>query len=812
MGRLNLRWPPSVPYTSTQFWFDTLVDDPKTGKESSREYGTESSRALDDSGPSSDDPIYKKALAQDEFRLARLTPVSSGSKNYPVHLSFDVFQDDHHPDYDTVSYTWGGEEDDNRRICPIFVGDYWDILFATRNCAAALRYLRPCRESRLVWVDFVCINQGHTQEKAHQVSKMGRIFSRCNRTILWLGDDVVSHDQTDLSSRYPLHKLDVVRSQGELFSTTTEQNTQGLSEPVGLEKLLMRRYFSRVWVIQELILSPRILIPIGNKVFWAGSLTSKQTEKQQNASKAERQWSWESTSAPWFRLMAHGELHDQPWSKIMALTSHAKASDPRDSLYGVLGLSLRELGADQLIPDYSISYQHMIVGMFAHHLVTRRDFSLLHAARCTSLYESGTKWLPSWVPPFEKQDCWEWIAERVLQQPATRTLDESTNEFGIANKYGGLLHIPYSHFEITAGTSTTGRPWHQQASVDLNTGSLCIWTTKLLTIRSDYVSTFEATQPPLGMSLPQPLYKSYLWYPNAMYVTSKDNLVDLVIEGDELHVLDPSVTERDGKPEEPTFVFLRRVSGQAFILIACVQYVHFCCQGVAGFWKTPLPSIQNSLFSSIKVLKDNWDTPLYSFDEDTKNIGLPNVTDMKFRQILPGNKTTALSAIVPIIVGGSSLEQLLQDKVAQSHRARIVDGYIELTYSAADWATAQHLYANNLMDETGFSIHHWHRKLGDDWVELDSAGETGYIVEDGEDVHIRSLKSNAYHLFSWVDEKFRITGIWDFLGLKDPKGSWEELQGAQSLHTLDDAHVYDDEKRLFGRCGLSGNEAQVYIF
>ncbi|GJC82596.1 hypothetical protein ColLi_05434 [Colletotrichum liriopes] len=641
---------------------------------------------------------------------------------------------------------------------------------------------------------------------------MGRIFSRCNRTILWLGDDVVSHDQTDLPSRHPLYELDAVRSQAELFSSTKEPDTQGLSETVGLERLLMRRYFSRVWVIQELILSPRILIPFGNKVFWAGNFTSKQIEKEQNASKRERQWTWESTSAPWFKLMAHGELHDQSWSKIMALTSHSKATDPRDSLYGVLGLSLRELGADKLIPDYSISYQHMIVGMFAHHLVTRRDTSLLHAARCTSLYESGTQSLPSWVPPFGKQDCWEWIAERVSQRPATRALDESTDELGIANKYGGLLYSPYSHFEITAGASTAGRPWHRQASVDLNTGSLRIWTTKLLTIRSDSKSTFEVAQSPLGMSLPEPLYKSHLWYPDAMYVTSEDNLVDLVIEGDELHMLDSGATESNEKREEPTYVFLRRISGQAFILIACVRYVHFCCRGVAGFWKTPLQSIQDSLYLSIKALTDSWDTPLYSFDEDAKNIGLCNVTDMKFRQILPGNETTALSAIVPIIIGGSSLEQILQDRVAKSHRARVVDGYMELTYSPADWTAAKRLYANNLMDEASFSIHHWHRKLGDDWVALDSAGEAGHVAEDGGDVHIRCLQYNADHLLSWVDEKFRIKGIWDFLGLEDPTGSWEELQGAQPLDALNDAHVHADEMKLFGRCGISGNEAQVYMF
>lgn len=49
-----------------------------------------------------------------EFRLACISAMPSKSyTTYPIHLSFEVFEDDHYPDYDTVSYAWGSE-DNNR--------------------------------------------------------------------------------------------------------------------------------------------------------------------------------------------------------------------------------------------------------------------------------------------------------------------------------------------------------------------------------------------------------------------------------------------------------------------------------------------------------------------------------------------------------------------------------------------------------------------------------------------------------------------------------------------------------------------------
>jgi hypothetical protein len=42
-------------------------------------------------------------------------------------------------------------------------------------------------ESRLFWIDQICINQEDETEKGHQVQFMGEIFRRAYNVFAWLG-------------------------------------------------------------------------------------------------------------------------------------------------------------------------------------------------------------------------------------------------------------------------------------------------------------------------------------------------------------------------------------------------------------------------------------------------------------------------------------------------------------------------------------------------------------------------------------------------------------------------------------------------
>ncbi|KAF3053950.1 hypothetical protein E8E11_011957 [Didymella keratinophila] len=101
--------------------------------------------------------------------------------------------------YEALSYCW----DDVSNVVSILV--HFPVAFdedieATteysahqyrimRNLQDALFALRMLEESRIIWVDAVCINQADREEKTLQVTMMNLIYSRAKEVIIWLGED-----------------------------------------------------------------------------------------------------------------------------------------------------------------------------------------------------------------------------------------------------------------------------------------------------------------------------------------------------------------------------------------------------------------------------------------------------------------------------------------------------------------------------------------------------------------------------------------------------------------------------------------------
>lgn len=118
-------------------------------------------------------PLYDNELGKNQFRLLCLDAADDG--NHPIHGSLEEHNDDLCPEYETVSYAWGGQDGDYRRNHPVYLGPYWDVALQTRNCWSMLRCFRPQRGIRVLWVDAICINQRSISERQNQVAKMNFI-------------------------------------------------------------------------------------------------------------------------------------------------------------------------------------------------------------------------------------------------------------------------------------------------------------------------------------------------------------------------------------------------------------------------------------------------------------------------------------------------------------------------------------------------------------------------------------------------------------------------------------------------------------
>ncbi|KAK4220672.1 heterokaryon incompatibility protein-domain-containing protein, partial [Podospora fimiseda] len=349
-GEMNLWWPPTVKYVN----FPEL--EPLTRPE--QNVGTASQAANKE--PCDSNPVYSVPLSENYIRLAVLT--RSADSSFPVHLELETYSLENHPEYETASYNWGGENNDNTRCHPIYIGPYWDVVLQAQNCWNMLRFLRLNRGLRLVWVDAICINQFDNTERAEQVSFMGRIYRQGFQVVVHLGDDIAPVLE---KKRWP---------QRELFLHLDSLEFGGTA-------IMLRRYFTRLWVIQELVLSSRVVIRVGDVDYWTDC--SGFLWLQLNRYNSEGELDIKALHSSWKSYMATGNHFWHDLSDLLRLTRNMACADPRDRVFGLVGLiSPSEQTFD---PDYSLSTRHIFTGFFAHLLTEAKRHHLL--AYAAGLYD-----------------------------------------------------------------------------------------------------------------------------------------------------------------------------------------------------------------------------------------------------------------------------------------------------------------------------------------------------------------------------------------------------------------------------------------
>lgn len=374
LGEANLWWPRSVPYFSSQ------VDVNTDSKPCSDEEGT-STQSAKATKPRPVSHIYPSSLDSSHFRLIYIS--ESEDVSSPIHIQLDVYDLNDHPEYETVSYVWGGEEGDSTLCRPVFVGRFWDVISATRNCSALLHYLRPRRGCRIIWLDAICINQSDNIEKPAQISRMGDIYANSERVVAYFGEDLVSGLSPGSTFRPSIDfrkTTSANRTNRRADFLVTCANSAGISQ----HELLERRYLTRIWIVQELSLSKQAMFPLGGSNILC------------NREQARR------------LILRTGQKHlsisgvTKSLSLLLKATSHCHASDPRDRVYGLLGLFKPQDVSRTLVSDYSLSWRDCWVGTAAYLLLVEKNLVLFFNA----VGNTRPSYVPSWIPDIQNAGSW----------------------------------------------------------------------------------------------------------------------------------------------------------------------------------------------------------------------------------------------------------------------------------------------------------------------------------------------------------------------------------------------------------------------
>lgn len=163
--------------------------------------------------------------------------------------------------YHALSYTWGtGSE----KVMVVVNGQK---MWIRKTLANALRALRSPTHGFIVWADAVCINQSDIAEKNHSLDRIAAIFDRAFCVVCYVGG----------VDEYSNLALDFVpHLQGPVIRSDKYGDFEiGKPDRIDPEKLprfcaalylfLIRPYFRRVWVIQEVALASNPRIGCGNR-------------------------------------------------------------------------------------------------------------------------------------------------------------------------------------------------------------------------------------------------------------------------------------------------------------------------------------------------------------------------------------------------------------------------------------------------------------------------------------------------------------------------------------------------------------------
>lgn len=165
----------------------------------------------------------------------------------------------HYLTYEAVSYAW--QTDSGAVVVEV---KYRGKRYAwTIRCSVEtmLRHLRLRGErQRYLWVDALSLNQSDNQEKSVQVARMGTIYSKARKVLVWLGTD----DEYLDGGGTTLRRIKAGRVSQE--STVLE-----------IDNLLSRRWFGRRWVIQEVAFAQEAVVSWGSRDKRGASSTTTMT-------------------------------------------------------------------------------------------------------------------------------------------------------------------------------------------------------------------------------------------------------------------------------------------------------------------------------------------------------------------------------------------------------------------------------------------------------------------------------------------------------------------------------------------------------
>ncbi|KAI1035565.1 hypothetical protein LB504_005987 [Fusarium proliferatum] len=339
-----------------------------------------------------------------------------------------------------LSYVWGSAPDRvNINIDGVEVPVSKSLAHALKEVRGYWRYEFPDRDQSKfrIWVDAVCINQADAAERTEQVKLMGDIYSSADLVLGWLGSEESDKILTAvtiimvLNRAFRAAKWDV----DNLMDLEWLRSCGLTKEPecdkfwASLDDLALLPYWRRVWILQENVLAstlfyiaPRVCIEYSslmNACRMFEILSLELTQKQATKPSFVPSHIWMKFCPPKgtgfiqlrniFRFDIAKTMYKESLTEsreeqqrnpvqLSVFGGTLEATDPKDHIYGLLGLSSLPLSPDytKSVRDVYIDYCKAVLDIIGKS--DKRELQFLRDAG-SGVFQDPLG-LPSWAPQF----------------------------------------------------------------------------------------------------------------------------------------------------------------------------------------------------------------------------------------------------------------------------------------------------------------------------------------------------------------------------------------------------------------------------
>ena len=287
--------------------------------------------------------------------FTRIMLLGAGVGGEPLSCSLTIISVEGCPPFEALSYVWGQA----RAVHPVLCDG--GAVSITQNLDDALRSLRLPTQARRLWVDAVCIDQQNLDERSRQVQYMRLIYSRATRVIVWLGlkvpglekamdlaeiiHEIRSSDRLDETTE-GVNKVELIQNVSMLAMETLTAEEEAAEH---LQALLSRDFFSRSWCVQEVLVSTYCVAKIEDieidffKILSTAIYIHAQQDKLRPDAPLEF-WNTvyiKRTGNSHIQLQSANAVEGSigPLLHLLVGTRDFKATDPRDKIFALLGIT-----------------------------------------------------------------------------------------------------------------------------------------------------------------------------------------------------------------------------------------------------------------------------------------------------------------------------------------------------------------------------------------------------------------------------------------------------------------------------------------